>query len=938
MRLKNNLKSFARAIGKTIKKINEKIKSENLNEINTIDNKFIEKISDSQYNLLENDFNGYSISEEYKIDVFYRDIKRKYDQLHKNLNYLEQDAYSVGVNEYIKIIPSNNVNFSNHNFFVDYNSKIQGYNDSPSIAYKNLDNYLISGTEPIELSIPNLNLNTKSVKNIYYQYVDNNNIVVNQAQKQFVNSNSFGVMINSGRFPSIDLAPTINLKRNKFWTSYRTINLSPTNIDGKTKYYNKVQIYIKNDVDIDDFYNNLILTYDSNELLISKKKENENIFLEIELKNVSIIDLSYKLIIRYNNESINLLIKYLVEFDDISLITDNNLFENHGDNLYYYKKYISKSGEEITFDINASGVSSTDLIKCSFIYDNYSEEPSYNINYVSENKFRVRIQIPENNVIIKEEGTLNERKISYQKSGIILLFLDTANITGKNSVVSPIHIKYRQNCDDTPESNKNILKFNEGNIFDKNIEFNYINTYINEESGEEVREYVNTIFFNNDGNIYENEYFPNNKNILPRTIGGFTTSLSGPYMINGEGFKNNNDLNKLNPCNREVDRLYSSAYYDNRGDLENYINPYDCNVSTIVEDSSFSISTDILFLKEESFNNIDIYDSNEEKINFIESSSSSSINLMRDKWNEDYSFVFYVVLFSENYNDIDINYFLENINLGSIDCKNVSISCENKFQEKIIKDNDITIKFVKAYINVKKDDNADIGLLPINTSFYFKLRKLKEFHKLLEVNINTLDTTKSEEVDIDNEYEFYFKNNKKNYSLNEKLIFNRTYSIEFTCNICENIKYNGMSGEMFNPLLSNGHVDYDMDILLYKSSGDKKELLSKTKLSTFYSSSISTKVNTYRYYGKRKTKHGIKRRYIYWKANESIDTSQYLLRSIINNGPTHNVFRKNINNVLLSSGDKIIVNIKTSNLSSLFGISSIEIKINEENVNYDSIY
>lgn len=209
MRLKNNLKSFARAIGKTIKKINKNINS----KIELFNKKFnglyADKISDSEYNSLDKDEFGFSISNKNILNVFKRDVSRIVSNIHDSINNIESMSNTSGVNDFIVIRPKNILEEEGISHNIGENDEyLRKYYDAlPSDDVllnkpkeKN-DDYLMLFSNPEKLKLPFVSLEQKAVNKVYNQWIDpKTRKIVNNSSKLFIRKSQGFELIHSPGF------------------------------------------------------------------------------------------------------------------------------------------------------------------------------------------------------------------------------------------------------------------------------------------------------------------------------------------------------------------------------------------------------------------------------------------------------------------------------------------------------------------------------------------------------------------------------------------------------------------------------------------------------------------------------------------------------------------------------------------------------------------
>lgn len=240
MRLKNNLKSFARAIGKTIKKY----KSEISNKVNSFLSESISNI-DEEYNLNKDS------------------AKEKIESIRSEILELDKDAKESYLND-IKVITPKSIHPRNSHYLpcTGYNKSFYPGEDADNPDHSNCDDYWIFSADPEVRPVTEVDLNPygneEFVKNKYNQFVDDSGTVQNITEKQYIR------------------------KKNGLYCTYTTgfpnVLLGYSGSDSESEmYFGLKEIYFK--------YNESRLisgstVYKSSTLYVAKKDTINNVFLD----------------------------------------------------------------------------------------------------------------------------------------------------------------------------------------------------------------------------------------------------------------------------------------------------------------------------------------------------------------------------------------------------------------------------------------------------------------------------------------------------------------------------------------------------------------------------------------------------------------------------------------------------------------------------------
>ena len=433
MRLKNNLKSFARAIGKTIKKIEKKIKD----ETNKIDSELKDIIKE-------------------KINVKRKEIENSIKEIHKNVNDLELDAWSSSVNDAIIIIPSRNT-VSNVSF-------PSTYWESHENNIESSDDYYYPDAIPESIDLPEIDVNTNEIKNRYFQWKDESGNIVNYSQKQYVRKYNGLNFVHTTGFST----GSISGFNYNLYVESKEVVFNHFDPISTTKYVN---LYIKKNIlsDISNINQLVSLKFDSSYMSAS-------IYGGIEEFN----DNYYLLKI-----SIKLKSDYITHFDE-----NEYLIVKLKTNESYESAYINVIRPAITLE-SGLAVNSNDVIDTDHgIVDIYNDPNIKNFNIVSESEYVVEDGVP-----FYDGASIGFFRISKNrdKNEIISYLGETVEFNLYVKTNSPKYLKLQKYQYETNDSTVTIGSLNKYNE-DKNLYYFPIKIVVHENTSSE-RQNVGVIIF-----------------------------------------------------------------------------------------------------------------------------------------------------------------------------------------------------------------------------------------------------------------------------------------------------------------------------------------------------------------------------------------------------------------------------------------------------------
>lgn len=927
------------------------------------------------------------------ISVLSEETKNELSRIHHKVNSLEYNVYQGGVNGHIKLIPENPVNFKSKTLTLSpdpdedpeilENPKEYGFYLSPTERFPQKDRYLIETTGPKVLKTPFYDQGKKKeeekVKNKYFQYIDTENKIVNINQKQLVATNAGITEIMSGSFPNTSDSNQSNYLAEYFYSTTSNI-VAEYKEDGIRKEF-KLYIYPLDPKKLDELEGNIKIdnTHTSYITLNEKIKKDGYLLISFNLKKgYEYTKISADIKITYKDQSSIYLFENGVTIFPLEITKENNdnLIEDSTDAYgdpdgisYKYNELIPQRGAYIDVYLKIDDKTIQSSVYGTLIYKNNNNNNEIEKVLVDDknNIYKITFEIPANT----ESTFYNNVSHNRQRSLLGIIYVGGSD---GSSIMPPVIIKFRQDCLKT-SSYKTFTNYNTDLFYS---EWAYDYTYISNNE----KSVLKSQFYKKDGSIIDGSEdlgYENSSKIkaYARNIDNISTVEIKSFLGTGLSNNSNGPLTKLKVQSYKINTIYSVLYseYDN--------GVYDISGILAIQDNESFFNPKVGIVDSETYSKIQGLKNDEESsiIDKAEELISTSYEIDRSDYidsNPETEIVttLYLCVFVPNIktsfkyseifrkHNITADDFVKTGTTGEYSIGYYEKELENNFtvrlhtnpdEEYLVSDEDTTLRIEKLEVIVKapeKIDNTEY-YNDSSSSFIATLNSIGDSNSFPDVTILKFTTKTGKERSITKSIESEeftlgntFKNYDKSYDdgfLNnhyEIIDLKKKYVIEITPQLNEYLLYSGMASEMFNPYVSsNGFNEYVYNIECFLLNIDKendkeidKKIISFNLTNEINSNAVlNYSINNYRYYDKRKTRHGIKRIYIYWKSNENIPSDMEDLISFkVNHGNYYNYcINKNVSMENLTSNTfklKFIINFKNIK----FGISSIDIKIKEK--------
>lgn len=870
------------------------------------------------------------------------------------------------------------------------NPEDYGFYLSPTKRFPQKDRYLIETTGPKVLETPfydqGKEKKEEKVKNRYFQYINKKNQIVNINQKQLVATNSGITEIMSGSFPNTTSDSNQSNYLVEYFYSTTSNIVAEDKEDGTGKEF-KLYIYpleaslteLEEKIKITNTHASYI-----EEKEMVKYEEDGYLLIPFNLKKgYEYTKISADIKITYEDQSsvylfenvVTILPLEITEEDNDNLIEDSTDDGKSDEISYKYNDLINENGKDIHVYLKIDDKTIQSRVYGALIYKNSVQDKIEKVLVDDENNiYKITFKIPANT-----ESTFYNN-VSYRRQRSLLGIIYVGELDGSSSEVSsimaPIIIKFRQDCLKT-SSYKTFTNYNTDLFYS---EWAYDYTYISNNK----KSVLKSQFYNKEGSIIDGSEdlgYENSSKIkaYARNIDNISTVKIKSFLGTGLSNNSNGPLTELKEHSYKINTIYSVLYseYDN--------GVYDISGILAIQDNESFLNPKIGIVDSETYSKIQDLKNDEESsiIDQAEKLISTSYEIDRTDYIDsdpetEIVTTLYLCEFVPNiktsfehteifrkYNITDDDFVKTGItgDIGYFEIKlenNFTVRLHtNPYEEYLVSDEDTTLRIEKLEVIVKppeKIDNTEyyndsssnfIATLNSEDSNSFPdVTILKFTTKTGKERSITIPPIESEKFTLGNT----FKNYDKSYDdgfLDEDnpydiIDLKKQYVIEITPQLNEYLLYSGMASEMFNPYVSsNGFNEYvyNIECSLFNIVKENDKEIDEEKIISFnltneinFNAVLNYSINNYRYYNKRKTRHGIKRIYTYWKSNENIpsDMKEDLISFKVNHGNYYNYcINKNVSMENLTSNTfklKFIINFENIK----FGISSIDIKIKEK--------
>lgn len=549
MKLKNNLKNFAKYVAKSFNKFAEKI-SESKEEFISKTNKNL----DSKY-LKQRE-----------------EIKEKFESFYKRLRMLEYNLFGSGVNDILIISPKNKLNGVTHQIGDNSSSLKKFYDAVPNDnfryerkeKYKN-DDYMLLSSDAENLEIPHFNCETKELRNKFNQWINDEGVVVRNTGKQMVrNANGVSMIHTTGLNPitKTEGASIIYLEQREIKIPHYDNSIHSVKL-----YVNKKKV---KEISPNEY---IELDYNTDYLKVSVSdewvNENDDIYISCEI-NINIISETYSyfdeneyIVIKTPEDNLalnvirpkiyfNVKMVYSIDNQEIDIEeleednSENNSFKifkkPDGENQYESSghwirdlsdgDFVSNEGALIT---GLSAIIETNIPKekISLFYEStlsedYHDFPMFGNIVEENNKYRIPITL---SISVNNSNTETNKE---NRSGVILI-----TFSHKKEENKDLNVKYNEEEEEFLSSDSPVFSFRfiQGNSSNDSLKsdfgiFKQIHINGNGFLSESIEIGSNCHIINKNKTclfLKDNAYSSKNPDVLVNTLNK-TSSLSDVYF------------------------------------------------------------------------------------------------------------------------------------------------------------------------------------------------------------------------------------------------------------------------------------------------------------------------------------------------------------------------------------------------------------------------